>query len=151
MLPNIWSTFIRKFVTENSQKEPNLVTLYNIDHSGNFFTASSLFTSSGPSSCVIHESDLTEGLRVLIKLEGHFYPGQIQAISPPDIYGVLVDRERGNKPHIFSREEVLKEAVSSLERPFRMDRSENTSLRRRITVPPDLLFILLGFSCFAYG
>jgi len=66
----------------------------------------------GPSSCVIHESDLTEGLRVLIKLEGHFYPGKIQAISPPDIYGVLVDRERGNKPHIFSREEVLKDAVS---------------------------------------
>ena len=61
---------------------------------------------------MIQESDLTEGLRVLIKLEGHFYPGQIQAISPPDIYGVLVDRERGNKPHIFSREEVLQDAVS---------------------------------------
>ena len=44
-------------------------------------------------------------------MEGHFHPGKIQAISPPDIYGVLVDKERGNKPHIFSREEVLQEAV----------------------------------------
>merc|ERR1712223_854510 len=46
-----------------------------------------------------------------VKLEGHFHPGKIQAISPPDIYGVLVDKERGNKPHIFSREEVLREAI----------------------------------------
>ena len=80
------------------------------------FNSNSTFYSfcnfKGPDSCVIQESDLTEGLRVLIKLEGHFYPGKIQAISPPDIYGVLVDRERGNKPHIFSREEVLKDAVS---------------------------------------
>lgn len=66
---------------------------------------------SGPESCVIKEKDLIDGLRVLVKLEGHFHPGKIQAISPPDIYGVLVDKERGNKPHIFSREEVLREAV----------------------------------------
>ena len=61
---------------------------------------------------MIKETDLVDGLRVLVKLEGHFHPGKIQAISPPDIYGVLVDKERGNKPHIFSREEVLREAVS---------------------------------------
>ena len=63
---------------------------------------------------MIKETDLVGGLRVLVKLDGHFHPGKIQAISPPDIYGVLVDKERGNKPHIFSREEVLREAV----RPF---------------------------------
>merc|ERR1712110_573689 len=62
-------------------------------------------------SCIIKESDLDEGLRVLVKLDGHFYPGKILAISPPDIYGILVDGERGNRPHIFSREEVLKEAI----------------------------------------
>ena len=66
---------------------------------------------SGPETCLIKENDLVDGLRVLVKLEGHFHPGKIQAISPPDIYGVLVDKERGNKPHIFSREEVLQEAV----------------------------------------
>merc|ERR1712223_1091610 len=66
---------------------------------------------AGPQLCVIKETDLVDGLRVLVKLEGHFHPGKIQAISPPDIYGVLVDKERGNKPHIFSREEVLREAI----------------------------------------
>ena len=65
-----------------------------------------------PNTCVIKEEDLVQDLRVLVKLDGHFHPGKIQAISPPDIYGVLVDKERGNKPHIFSREEVLREAVS---------------------------------------
>merc|ERR1711997_986732 len=48
-------------------------------------------------SCIIKESDLDEGLRVLVKLDGHFYPGKILAISPPDIYGILVDGERGNR------------------------------------------------------
>jgi hypothetical protein len=67
--------------------------------------------TTGPQLCVIKETDLVDGLRVLVKLEGHFHPGKIQAISPPDIYGVLVDKERGNKPHIFSREEVLREAI----------------------------------------
>ena len=70
--------------------------------------------TTGPQLCVIKETDLVDGLRVLVKLEGHFHPGKIQAISPPDIYGVLVDKERGNKPHIFSREEVLREAVSQV-------------------------------------
>ena len=72
----------------------------------------------GPESCLIKENDLVDGLRVLVKLEGHFHPGKIQAISPPDIYGVLVDKERGNKPHIFSREEVLQEAVRALPSTF---------------------------------
>jgi hypothetical protein len=65
----------------------------------------------GPETCLIKENDLVDGLRVLVKLEGHFHPGKIQAISPPDIYGVLVDKERGNKPHIFCRDEVLQEAI----------------------------------------
>jgi len=48
----------------------------------------------------------------LCRIGSHFHPGRITEISPPDIYGILVDRERGNKPHIFSREEVLSQAVS---------------------------------------
>jgi len=74
-------------------------------------TLSARPSCAGPELCVIKETDLVDGLRVLVKLEGHFHPGKIQAISPPDIYGVLVDKERGNKPHIFSREEVLREAI----------------------------------------
>ena len=58
------------------------------------------------------ETKLRDGQRILTRVGGHFYPGRITEISPPDIYGILVDRERGNKPHICSREEVLSKAVS---------------------------------------
>ena len=102
----------------------------------------------GPSSCVIQESDLTEGLRVLIKLEGHFYPGQIQAISPPDIYGVLVDRERGNKPHIFSREEVLQDAVSFISLLLSLSFSLFISLSLSLLSPFLSLFFSLSLSLY---
>jgi len=54
---------------------------------------------------------IVEGARVLLRLESVMYPGRITSILPPDIYGVIVDRERGNRPHVFSREELLSRAV----------------------------------------
>jgi len=39
------------------------------------------------------------------------HPGKLTDIVPPDIYGVIVDKERGNKPHVFSTEELLQRAV----------------------------------------
>ena len=57
------------------------------------------------------EVDLIDGLRILVKLGCHFYPGGLTEISPPDIYGIIIDKERGNKPHIFSTEEIIKDAV----------------------------------------
>merc|ERR1712018_135877 len=72
-------------------------------------------------SCIIKETDLEEGLRVLVKLDGHFYPGKILEISPPDIYGILVDRERGNRPHIFPRDELLKEVIFEVKPKSRDD------------------------------
>ena len=64
-----------------------------------------------PSSCSLSDVDLKDGLRVLLRLGGHFYTSRLTEISPPDIYGIVVDKERGNKPHILSREEVLQRAV----------------------------------------
>ena len=72
-------------------------------------------------SCIVKESDLDEGTRVLVKLDGHFYPGKILAISPPDIYGIIVDRERGNRPHIFPRDELLKEVIFEVKPKSRHD------------------------------
>ena len=63
-------------------------------------------------SCSLTESDLVEGLRLLLRVGSHFYAGRLSEISPPDIYGVIIDRERGNKPHIFSRQEIIRDAVS---------------------------------------
>ena len=65
-----------------------------------------------PSSCSLSDADLKDGLRVLLRLGGHFYTSRLTEISPPDIYGIVVDKERGNKPHILSREEVLQRAVN---------------------------------------
>jgi len=64
-----------------------------------------------PVECTLTEADLVDGLRILKRVGAHFYPGRLTEISPPDVYGIVVDRERGNKPHIFSQEEVLTEAV----------------------------------------
>eukprot|EP00092_Neocalanus_flemingeri_P060913 GFUD01073134.1.p1 GENE.GFUD01073134.1~~GFUD01073134.1.p1 ORF type:complete len:138 (-),score=29.55 GFUD01073134.1:2-415(-) len=61
--------------------------------------------------CSLSDDCLTNGLRVLLRQDGLFYPGRLTCILPPDIYGVLVDKERGNKPHILSREEVINEVI----------------------------------------
>jgi hypothetical protein len=42
-------------------------------------------------------------------------------LSAPDIYGIIVDTERGSKPHIFSRQEILRDAVS----PFNPNNNSN--------------------------
>ena len=57
------------------------------------------------------EDGLVDGLRVLVRIEGHFYPGRLNSINPPDIYGVLLDNERGYKPHIYAREELIKNVI----------------------------------------
>lgn len=44
--------------------------------------------------------------------EGLFHGGTVSGICPPDIYGVVVDGERGSRPRILSTEELLHEAVS---------------------------------------
>lgn len=52
--------------------------------------------------------------RVLTAMGGLFYAGCLSAIQPPDVYAVTLDGERGNRPHIMSREEILRDAVSRI-------------------------------------
>lgn len=49
--------------------------------------------------------------RVLTAMGGLFYAGCLSAVQPPDVYAVTLDGERGNRPHILSREEILRDAV----------------------------------------
>ncbi|GAB0099240.1 Protein winged eye [Sergentomyia squamirostris] len=49
--------------------------------------------------------------RVLTSMGGLFYAGRLNPIKPPDIYAVTLDGERGNRPHIMSREEILRDAI----------------------------------------
>ncbi|XP_033630747.1 trinucleotide repeat-containing gene 18 protein-like isoform X2 [Asterias rubens] len=66
-------------------------------------------TASAPRSCIINKNELENGLRVLIPIDGLFYAGYVNAIQPPDVYGVILDGERGNRPHVFSQEQMLQE------------------------------------------
>ncbi|XP_022080209.1 trinucleotide repeat-containing gene 18 protein-like isoform X2 [Acanthaster planci] len=62
-----------------------------------------------PRSCIINKDELQNGLRVLIPIDGLFYAGYVNAIQPPDVYGVILDGERGKRPHVFSQEQMLQE------------------------------------------
>ncbi|RZC35942.1 winged eye, partial [Asbolus verrucosus] len=50
-------------------------------------------------------------LRVLTAMGGLFYAGRLNAVEPPDVYSITLDGERGNRPHIMSREEILRDAI----------------------------------------
>lgn len=50
-------------------------------------------------------------MRVLTAMGGLFYAGRLSAIQAPDIYAITLDGERGNRPHIHSREEILQDAI----------------------------------------
>ncbi|XP_011866393.1 PREDICTED: uncharacterized protein LOC105561220 isoform X3 [Vollenhovia emeryi] len=50
-------------------------------------------------------------LRVLMAIGGLFYAGRLSAVRAPDVYAITLDGERGNRPHIHSREEILKDAI----------------------------------------
>ncbi|KAK6643336.1 hypothetical protein RUM43_004841 [Polyplax serrata] len=50
-------------------------------------------------------------MRTLTEMGGLFYAGQLSAIRAPDVYGITIDGERGNRPHIYSREEILKYSI----------------------------------------
>ena len=53
-----------------------------------------------------------EQLRVLTAMGGLFYAGRLSAVRAPDVYAITLDGERGNRPHIHSREEILRDAVN---------------------------------------
>ncbi|XP_045771557.1 protein winged eye isoform X1 [Maniola jurtina] len=64
------------------------------------------------SRCTLTEDNLDSSPRVLTARGGLFYAGKLSAVQAPDVYAITLDGERGNKPHILSREETLKDAVS---------------------------------------
>lgn len=50
--------------------------------------------------------------RVLTDMGGLFYAGVMKPLRPPDVYAITLDGERGNKSHVMSREDILKDTVS---------------------------------------
>jgi hypothetical protein len=59
-------------------------------------------------------AELLDEMRILTEIQGLFYTGKLNALQPPDVYGVTLDNERGAPPHlIFSAEEVLEVSFSN--------------------------------------
>uniref|UniRef100_UPI00358ED3EA trinucleotide repeat-containing gene 18 protein-like isoform X2 n=1 Tax=Myxine glutinosa TaxID=7769 RepID=UPI00358ED3EA len=65
-----------------------------------------------PPRCLLERGDLRDGLRVLVPMEDELlHPGGLRILQPPDVYGVVIDGERGGRPHIYPLEQLLQEAI----------------------------------------
>ncbi|RXM37378.1 BAH and coiled-coil domain-containing protein 1 [Acipenser ruthenus] len=63
-------------------------------------------------NCTLTKESLVDGLKVLIlKEDDLLYAAYIHTLQPPDIYSIMIEGERGNRPRIYSLEQLLQEAV----------------------------------------
>uniref|UniRef100_A0A3B5LPV1 BAH domain and coiled-coil containing 1a n=1 Tax=Xiphophorus couchianus TaxID=32473 RepID=A0A3B5LPV1_9TELE len=62
-------------------------------------------------NCILTKEHLCDGLKVLISKEDELlYAARIHTLEIPD-FSIVIDGERGNRPRIYSLEQLLKEAV----------------------------------------
>ena len=54
----------------------------------------------------------TSSGRVRLHLGQPLWPARLNSTQLPDVYGVVVEKQRGNRPLILPRDDILKEAVS---------------------------------------
>ena len=57
------------------------------------------------------EHDLSDGLKLLYLQEGRFWPASLNSTQLPDVYGIVMEKQRGNRPQILPRDDILREAV----------------------------------------
>ncbi|XP_053700897.1 BAH and coiled-coil domain-containing protein 1 isoform X1 [Synchiropus splendidus] len=63
-------------------------------------------------NCVLSKEMLVDGLKILISKEDELlYAACVQTLELPDIFSVVIEGERGNRPRIYSLEQLLREAV----------------------------------------
>ncbi|XP_040923067.1 BAH and coiled-coil domain-containing protein 1 [Toxotes jaculatrix] len=63
-------------------------------------------------NCVLSKEMLVDGLKILISKEDELlYAACVQTLDLPDIFSVVIEGERGNRPRIYSLEQLLQEAV----------------------------------------
>lgn len=70
-----------------------------------------------PESCILTAERLDTAdlpVRTLTAQEGLFYAGLLNAVTPPDLYSIVLHGERASRPNIYSREEILKDTVSEV-------------------------------------
>ena len=74
-----------------------------------------LCITGDPESCILTAESLENAdlpMRTLTAQEGLFYAGLLNAVTPPDLYSIVLHGERASRPNIYSREEILKDTVS---------------------------------------
>jgi hypothetical protein len=76
-----------------------------------YYLTSSL--SDPPKSAMLQNSDLKDGQKILMLQEGKFWPARLNSTQLPDVYSVIMEKQRGNRPIILPRDDILKEAVST--------------------------------------
>ncbi|KAK2829276.1 hypothetical protein Q7C36_017266 [Tachysurus vachellii] len=75
-------------------------------------SSSSTRCSPAPPNCILTKNMLIEGLKILISKEDELlYAARVRTLDLPDIYSIVIDGERGNRPRIYSLEQLLQEAV----------------------------------------
>ena len=47
------------------------------------------------------EHDLSDGLKLLVLQEGRFWPAALNSTPLPDVYGIVMEKQRGNRPQIL--------------------------------------------------
>ncbi|XP_053708857.1 BAH and coiled-coil domain-containing protein 1 isoform X3 [Synchiropus splendidus] len=70
--------------------------------------------NKGPEApnCVLTKELIMDGLKVLISKEDELmYAARVHTLDVPDIFSISIDGERGNRPKIYSLEQLLQEAV----------------------------------------
>jgi hypothetical protein len=107
--PVIPSKPIQQSLTPEPQKPKSLLEKQS--------SISSSYSSSSTSSSVssinlrLTESDLDLKMNVIMLVDGLLFVGEICPIQAPDIYGIILHGERQHRPHIYSQEEMLREAI----------------------------------------
>ena len=69
--------------------------------------------SESSRTSTLQENDLKDGLKMLTLQEGRFWPARLNSTPLPDIFGVVVEGQRGNRPNIMARDDILNQAVSN--------------------------------------
>ena len=57
------------------------------------------------------EHDLSDGLKLLVLQEGRFWPAALNSTPLPDVYGIVMEKQRGNRPQIQPRDDILDQGV----------------------------------------
>ncbi|XP_075036055.1 trinucleotide repeat-containing gene 18 protein isoform X2 [Mixophyes fleayi] len=98
--------------------EPSQDSSFSEDENVPFFLQTERPVTPAPRSCIIDKEELKDGLQVLIPMDDKLlYAGHVQTVHSPDIYRVIVEGERGNRPHIYCQEQLLQEAIIDVKPP----------------------------------